>query len=54
MKSDKFLTVFAVFDDETQRKLKDIQNNILSLGEKGTQTMDIPFHITLGLSLIHI
>ena len=48
MKSDKFLTVFAVFDDETQRKLKDIQNNILSLGEKGTQTMDIPFHITLG------
>lgn len=48
MKSNKFLTVFAVFDDETQRKLKNIQDDILSLGEKGTQTMDIPFHISLG------
>ena len=44
----KFLTVFAVFDDETQKKLQSIQNNIFSLGLKGTQTMDIPFHITLG------
>lgn len=48
MNSDKFLTVFAVFDDETQRKLKKIQDDLLSLGEKGTQTMDIPFHISLG------
>lgn len=48
MKKDKFLTVFAVFDDETQAKLKTLQLNVLSLGYKGTQTMDIPFHISLG------
>jgi len=44
----KFLTVFAVFDDKTQRKLKDLQDEILSVGLVGTQTMDIPFHLSLG------
>ena len=48
MKQDKFLTVFAVFDDTTQRKLKAFQDRVLSLGYFGTQTMDIPFHISLG------
>ncbi|MDE5562986.1 MAG: 2'-5' RNA ligase family protein [Clostridiales bacterium] len=48
MKQDKFLTVFAVFDDETQQKLKALQNRVLSLGYAGTQTMGIPFHISLG------
>ena len=48
MKQDKFLTVFAVFDDATQRKLKALQDRVLSLGYSGTQTMDIPFHISLG------
>ena len=48
MKQDKFLTVFAVFDDTTQRKLKALQERVLSLGCAGTQTMDIPFHISLG------
>ncbi len=44
----KFLTVFAVFDEETQKLLKGYQDRVLSLGYKGTQTMDIPFHISLG------
>ena len=44
----KFLTVFAVFDNETQKKLNSLQEKILSTGLVGTQTMDIPFHISLG------
>ncbi len=48
MKQNKFLTVFAVFDDATQQKLKAFQDRVLSLGYPGTQTMDIPFHISLG------
>ncbi len=48
MMGEKFLTVFAVFDNETQKKLKKMQDEILKLGNLGTQTMDIPFHISLG------
>lgn len=48
MKQDKFLTVFAVFDDDTQQKLKALQDRVLSLGYAGTQTMGIPFHVSLG------
>ena len=48
MKKDKFLTIYAVFDKETQQKLKIMQDEVLKLGNKGTQTMDIPFHISLG------
>ena len=48
MKQDKFLTVFAVFDDDSQQKLKAFQDSVLDLGYSGTQTLDIPFHISLG------
>lgn len=48
MKKDKFLTVFAVFDEKTQKKLQNLQNKVLKLGYLGTQTMGIPFHISLG------
>ena len=48
MNQDKFLTVFAVFDEATQKKLKGFQDSVLGLGCPGTQTMDIPFHISLG------
>ena len=48
MKKGKFLTVFAVFDNETQIKLKNLQEKIFDLGHSGTQTMGIPFHISLG------
>ncbi len=45
---DKFLTVFAVFDEQTQQKLTCYQTEIFKLGALGTQTMGIPFHLTLG------
>ena len=48
MKQEKFLTVFAVFDDDTQQRLQALQDKVLSLGYAGTQTMGIPFHISLG------
>ena len=48
MNKDKFLTVYAVFDDKTQIKLKEWQDKVLSSGLRGSQTMDIPFHISLG------
>ncbi|MDE5580397.1 MAG: hypothetical protein K2I95_03145, partial [Treponemataceae bacterium] len=48
MTQNKFLTVFAVFDEATQKKLKGFQDSVLGLGCLGTQTMDIPFHISLG------
>ena len=48
MKQEEFLTVMAVLDDETQRKMEALQRKILSLGFSGTQTMGIPFHISLG------
>ena len=48
MKQEKFLTVFAVFDNDTQIKLKKLQDSVLKLGFEGSQTMDIPFHISLG------
>ncbi|MDE6660970.1 MAG: 2'-5' RNA ligase family protein [Anaeroplasmataceae bacterium] len=48
MKKDKFLTVYAVLDEETQKTLTHLQNEILNAFPNGTQTMDIPFHISLG------
>lgn len=45
---EKFLTIYAVFDDETQSQLKDWQSAILQSGLQGSQSMDIPFHISLG------
>ena len=48
MSEKKFLTVMAVFDDETQERLAKIQSNIIKNVGDGTQTMGIPFHLTLG------
>ncbi|MDE6947506.1 MAG: 2'-5' RNA ligase family protein [Anaeroplasmataceae bacterium] len=48
MKKDKFLTVFAVLDTNAQERLTEWQNHIFEAGLVGTQTMGIPFHITLG------
>lgn len=48
MNDKKFLTVMAVFDDETQAKLAEIQSRIIENVGCGTQTMGIPFHLTLG------
>lgn len=48
MKQKEFLTVMAVLDEETQRKMTELQQKIISSGLKGTQTMGIPFHLSLG------
>lgn len=48
MSDRKFLTVMAVFDGETQSKLYKIQNYLIENISNGTQTMGIPFHLTLG------
>ena len=48
MENKKFLTVMAVLDEETQQALGVIQEAIIEKFGEGTQTMDIPFHITLG------
>ena len=47
-KQNKFLTVFAVFDEAPLKKLKGFHESVLSLGHPNTQTIDIPFHISLG------
>ena len=38
----------AVFDDKTQERLANIQSKIIENVGGGTQTMGIPFHLTLG------
>ena len=48
MENKKFLTVMAVFDDKTQERLAQIQSRIIENVGEGTQTMGIPFHLTLG------
>ena len=48
MENKKFLTVMAVFDDKTQEMLAQMQSKIIENVGEGTQTMGIPFHLTLG------
>ena len=48
MSDRKFLTVMAVFDAVTQEKLAEIQEFLIRNISHGTQTMGIPFHLTLG------
>jgi 2'-5' RNA ligase len=45
---DKILCILAQYDEETQQKLKDIQQVLLENGFVGRQTADIPYHMTLG------
>lgn len=48
MKREKFITVMAIFDGETQKKLEEL--NVLmkeKFGEDG-KTQGIPYHISLG------
>ena len=48
MKKDKFITVMAIFDDDTQELMRNIQRDFESLYGIDTKTAGIPFHITLG------
>lgn len=44
----KFLTVMAVLDEDAQKTFAAWQRAALDAGLTGTQTMGIPFHISLG------
>lgn len=48
MKKEKFITVMAFFDDNTQKVLQSIQESFETAYGTDTKTKDIPFHITLG------
>ena len=48
MKKEKFITVMAIFDNDTQRLLKDIQDELEQQCGEDTKTKGIPFHISLG------
>ena len=48
MKKEKFITVMAIFDDNTQKALQSIQESFETVYGTDTKTKDIPFHITLG------
>lgn len=48
MNDRRFLTVMAVFDDQTQKRLAEIQSFFMKNISSGSQTMGIPFHLTLG------
>ena len=48
MKKEKFITVMAIFDDDTQKKLHNIQDNLELQYGIDTKTKGIPYHISLG------
>lgn len=45
---NKFLCVMAGYDDNTERKLSELQNKLYELGFSGRHTKELPQHITLG------
>lgn len=46
--AEKFLTVYAVLDEASQQTLLGYRRMLEAAGLAGTQTNDIPFHISLG------
>lgn len=46
--ADRFLCVLAGFDGETEARLAALQNRLYRQGFTGTQSKNIPLHITLG------
>lgn len=46
--AEKFLTVYAVLDDTAQQTLRGYRRMLEAAGITGTQTNDIPFHVSLG------
>ncbi len=51
---NKFLAVYATLDNITQTKLNNFQQLLAHNNLFGTQTSDIPYHITLGSFPIHM
>lgn len=45
---DKFLCVLAGYDDGTEASLSALQNGLYEAGFSGTQTRNIPMHVTVG------
>ncbi|MHB8131895.1 MAG: 2'-5' RNA ligase family protein [Mobilitalea sp.] len=45
--NDKFLCVLAGYDSTTAQNISNLQNELYDSGYSGTQTKDIPHHITL-------
>ena len=45
---NKFLCVLAGYDDENEKYIAQLQDNLYKKGFVGTQTKDIPMHITMG------
>ncbi|WFR59836.1 2'-5' RNA ligase family protein [Anaerocolumna sp. AGMB13025] len=45
---DKFLCILAQYDMETEQRLKELQQILSINGFNGTQTQNLPYHITLG------
>ena len=48
MQKEKFITVMAIFDEDTQKCLQSIEEDLENLYGADTKTKGIPFHITLG------
>ena len=48
MQKEKFITVMAIFDEDTQNCLQSIGEDFEKLYGVDTKTKGIPFHITLG------
>jgi len=46
--NDKSLYVLAGFDEEANQKLTALRQELLDAGYEGTQTKNLPHHITLG------
>lgn len=45
---EKFLCLIATFDEETSKRMKEIEHIINEAGIVGNQTLDIPHHITMA------
>lgn len=48
MQKEKFITVMALLDNETQKLLQSIQKDLEQQYGADKKTPDIPYHITLG------
>ncbi len=46
--TEPFLTVYAVLDEETQRVMRGHSQALEAAGLAGTQSKEIPYHISLG------
>lgn len=48
MQKKRFITVMAILDEESQRRIQGIRSDFIAKYGEDTHTPDVPFHITLG------